>query len=75
MSKQPQRVQNMQSEFSDVLKQTKLSPLARELPWTHNTIIFSHFERTMLGNQKLSAVLRETHPSIDHTRKDNCCFG
>jgi len=179
MSKQPQTVQNMQSEFSDVLKQiqesrqkvfahintalihlywqigqiisqkvsseswgksvvselakyitqnapeikgfsdknlwrmkqfyetyqsdTKLSPLARELPWTHNTIIFSrcksaeereyylrlcikehyskrelerqisssHFERTMLGNQKLSAVLREIHPSIDHTLKDN----
>jgi predicted nuclease of restriction endonuclease-like (RecB) superfamily len=81
----------------------KLSSLARELPWTHNTIIFSrcksaeereyylrlcikehyssrdlerqisssHFERTMLGNQKLSAVLREIHPSIDHTLKDN----
>jgi predicted nuclease of restriction endonuclease-like (RecB) superfamily len=179
MSKQPQRVQNMQSEFSDVLKQIqesrqkvfahintalihlywqigqiisqkvsseswgksvvselanyitqnapeikgfsdknlwrmkqfyetyqsdpKLSPLVRELPWTHNTIIFSrcksaeereyylrmcikehyskrelerqisssHFERTMIGNQKLSAVLREIHPSIDHTLKDN----
>jgi predicted nuclease of restriction endonuclease-like (RecB) superfamily len=179
MSKQPQKVQNMQSEFSDVLKQiqesrqkvfahintalihlywqigqiisqkvsseswgksvvselanyitqhapeikgfsdknlwrmkqfyetyqsdTKLSPLVRELPWTHNTIIFSrcksaeereyylrmcikehyskrelerqisssHFERTMIGNQKLSAVLREIHPSIDHTLKDN----
>jgi predicted nuclease of restriction endonuclease-like (RecB) superfamily len=179
MSKQPQKVQNMQSEFSDVLKQiqesrqkvfahintalihlywqigqiisqkvsseswgksvvselanyitqhapeikgfsdknlwrmkqfyetyqsdTKLSPLVRVLPWTHNTIIFSrcksaeereyylrmcikehyskrelerqisssHFERTMIGNQKLSAVLREIHPSIDHTLKDN----
>jgi predicted nuclease of restriction endonuclease-like (RecB) superfamily len=179
MSKQPQKVQNMQSEFSDVLKQiqesrqkvfahintalihlywqigqiisqkvsseswgksvvselanyitqhapeikgfsdknlwrmkqfyetyqsdTKLSPLVRELPWTHNTIIFSrcksaeereyylrmcikehyskrelerqisssHFERTIIGNQKLSAVLREIHPSIDHTLKDN----
>jgi predicted nuclease of restriction endonuclease-like (RecB) superfamily len=179
MSKQPQKVQNMQSEFSDVLKQIqesrqkvfahintalihlywqigqiisqkvsseswgksvvselanyitqhapeikgfsdknlwrmkqfyetyqsdpKLSPLVRELPWTHNTIIFSrcksaeereyylrmcikehyskrelerqisssHFERTIIGNQKLSAVLREIHPSIDHTLKDN----
>lgn len=179
MSKQPQKVQNLQSEFSDVLKQIqesrqkvfthintalihlywqigqmishkvsseawgksvvtelakyitqnapeikgfsdknlwrmkqfyetyqsdpKLSPLVRELPWTHNTIIFSrcksaeereyylrmcikehyssrelerqisssHFERTMIGNQKLSAVLREIHPSIDHTLKDN----
>jgi predicted nuclease of restriction endonuclease-like (RecB) superfamily len=81
----------------------KLSPLVRELPWTHNTIIFSrcksaeereyylrlcikehyskrelerqisssYFERTMLGKQKLSAVLREIHPSIDHTLKDS----
>ena len=31
----------------------------------------SHFERTMLGNQKLSAVLRELHPSITNTLKDN----
>lgn len=29
MSKQPRRVQNMQSEFFDVLKQKKLSSLAR----------------------------------------------
>jgi predicted nuclease of restriction endonuclease-like (RecB) superfamily len=81
----------------------KLSPLVRELPWTHNTIIFSrcksaeereyylrlcikehyskrelerqisssYFERAMLGNQKISAVLREVHPSIDHTLKDS----
>jgi len=82
---------------------SKLSPLVRELPWTHNTIIFSrcksveereyylkmcikehyskrelerqidtsYFERTMLGNQKLSAVLRELHPDINNTLKDN----
>lgn len=81
----------------------KLSPLARELPWTHNTIIFSRcktveerefylrlaikekyssrelerqintslFERTTIGNQKLSAVLRELHPTIDNTFKDS----
>ena len=81
----------------------KLSALVRELPWTHNTIIFSRckskeeqeyylrlaikekyssreldrqisaslFERTMLGNQKLSAVLRESHPNINNTLKDN----
>ncbi|MDO9048009.1 MAG: PDDEXK nuclease domain-containing protein [Methylobacter sp.] len=81
----------------------KLSPLVRELPWTHNTIIFSRcktaearafylhltiqdkyssrelerqidaciFERTIIGNQKLSAVLRELHPRIDNTFKDN----
>jgi predicted nuclease of restriction endonuclease-like (RecB) superfamily len=179
MSKQPQKVQSMQSEFSDVLKQIqasrqkvfahintalidlywqigqiisqkvsseawgksvvselakyitqnapeikgfsdknlwrmkqfyetyqsdpKLSPVVRELPWTHNTIIFSrcksaeereyylrlcikehyskrelerqisssYFERAMLGNQKISAVLREIHPSIDYTLKDS----
>jgi len=81
----------------------KLSALVRQLPWTHNTIIFSrcksteereyylklcikehyssrelerqisasHFERTMMGNRKLSAVLREMHPNIDNTLKDN----
>lgn len=81
----------------------KLSSLTRELPWTHNTIIFSRcktpeereyylrasireryssrelerqvdsatFERTMLGNQKLSAVLREIHPTIGNTFKDS----
>jgi hypothetical protein len=38
MSKQPQRVQNMQSEFSDVLKHTKLSPLARELPQIQHSV-------------------------------------
>lgn len=81
----------------------KLSPLVRELPWTHNTIIFSRcksqrerafylslcisekhstrelerqintsrFERTLTGNQKLSAVLRELHPGADQVFKDN----
>ncbi len=81
----------------------KLSPLVRELPWTHNTIIFSRcktaeereyylnvniqeryssrelerqidsaaFERTMLGNQKLSALLRELHPTIGNQFKDS----
>jgi predicted nuclease of restriction endonuclease-like (RecB) superfamily len=81
----------------------KLSALVRELPWTHNTIIFSRcktseeqafylhatiaeryssrelerqidaaaFERTMLGNQKLSAVLRELHPAAQSSFKDS----
>lgn len=81
----------------------KLIPLVGELPWTHNTIIFSRckiveerefylklcikeryasrelerqidsaqFERTLMGNQKLSAVLRELHPTIGNTFKDN----
>jgi len=31
----------------------------------------SLFERTIIGNQKLSAVLRELHPTIDNTFKDN----
>jgi predicted nuclease of restriction endonuclease-like (RecB) superfamily len=31
----------------------------------------SHFERTVLGNKKLSAVLREVHPNIINTVKDN----
>lgn len=30
-----------------------------------------HFERAMLGKQKLSAVLRELHPNIGNTLKDN----
>jgi hypothetical protein len=42
----------------------KLSPLLRELPWTQ-------FERTMLGNTKLSAVLRELQLNINQTFKDN----
>lgn len=31
----------------------------------------AQFERTLLGNQKLSAVLRELHPTIGNTFKDN----
>jgi predicted nuclease of restriction endonuclease-like (RecB) superfamily len=81
----------------------KLMLLIRELPWTHNMIIFARcktaeerafylklclqeryssrelerqidaaqFERTLIGNQKLSAVLRELHPTIGDTFKDN----
>ena len=93
----------MKQFFEIYQADAKLSPLVRELPWTHNTLIFSrcktaeereyylklcikerystreldrqinasHFERAMLGNQKLSAVLRELHPSINNTLKDN----
>ena len=81
----------------------KLSPLVRELPWTHNVMIFgrcksaeerafylqssiaeryssrelerqinsAQFERTMLGQQKLSAVLRELHPAASQVFKDS----
>ncbi len=80
----------------------KLVPLVRELPWTHNTIIFSrcktpeereyylkltvtdkltkrelerqidvaHFERSMMG-AILSPLVRELHPAIGNTFKDN----
>lgn len=93
----------MKQFFETYHSDQKLSPLVRELPWTHNTIIFSrcksadereyylrlsikegyssreldrqisasHFERAELGNQKLSAVLRELHPNIHNTLKDN----
>ena len=93
----------MKQFFETYQADEKLSPLVRELPWTHNTIIFSrcksveereyylkmcskeryskrelerqinssHFERTVLGNQKFSAVLKELHPNISNTFKDN----
>lgn len=93
----------MKQFFETYQADEKLSPLLRELPWTHNTIIFSRcktaeereyylmlcikeryssrelerqinasqFERTMLANQKLSAALRELHPNIGGTFKDN----
>jgi len=80
----------------------KLMPLVKELPWTHNTIIFSrcktveereyylkltvtdklskrelerqidtaHFERSMMS-AILSPVVREIHPAIGNTFKDN----
>jgi len=93
----------MKQFYETYSEDEKLSPLARELPWTHNTIIFSRcktieerefylrlaikekytkrelerqidtslFERTIIGNQKLSACLRELHPTIDNTFKDS----
>lgn len=80
----------------------KLASLVRELPWTHNTIIFSRcksaeerafyltlcdkeryssrelerqidasqFERSLISQQKLSAVLRELHPDAQQAFKD-----
>jgi predicted nuclease of restriction endonuclease-like (RecB) superfamily len=84
----------------------KLSPLVREISWTHNLLFFSRcktieerefylkittkelyskreldrqisaglFERTMLGNTKLSTVLREFNPNITNSFKDNYVF-
>lgn len=93
----------MKQFFETYQTDQKNLALIRQLPWTHNTLIFSrcksaeereyylhlcineryssrelerqinaaHFERSMLGNQKLSAVLRELHPNINNTLKDN----
>ncbi|MBV5278044.1 MAG: DUF1016 family protein, partial [Campylobacteraceae bacterium] len=93
----------MKQFYETYFEDVKLSSLVRELPWTHNTIIFSRcktveerefylllasqekyssrelerqidaslYERTMLSNQKLSAVLRELHPTIDNAFKDS----
>ena len=93
----------MKQFYETYQEDKKLSPLVRELPWTHNTIIFSRcktaeerefyiqlsltenltkrklerqidaatFERTMLGNQKLSPVVRELHPAIEGYFKDS----
>ena len=91
-------------QFYETYKEDeKLSALLREIPWTHNTVIFSRcktseerefyikltskekyshrelerqistslFERTMIGNQKLSAPLRELHSDIENTFKDS----
>lgn len=92
----------MKQFYETYADDTKLSALLRELPWTHNTIIFSRcktaeereyylnvvhaeklnkrelerqidasqFERTMLG-AKLSPLVRELHPAIQTSFKDN----
>ena len=84
----------------------KLSPLVREISWTHNMLIFSRcktmeerefylervkqesyssreldrqisaslFERTMISNTKLSAVLREFNQNLTSSFKDNYVF-
>jgi predicted nuclease of restriction endonuclease-like (RecB) superfamily len=84
----------------------KLSPLVREISWTHNLLIFSRcksieekefyiklvkqecyskreldrqisaslFERTMIGNSKLSTALRETNQNLTNTFKDSYVF-
>ncbi|MCF0057762.1 YhcG family protein [Dyadobacter sp. CY356] len=84
----------------------KLSPVVREISWTHNMLIFSRcktieekefylkivkqenyskreldrqisaslFERTIIGNSKLSAVLRESSHNLTNTFKDSYVF-
>lgn len=84
----------------------KLSPLLREISWSHNLAIFSRcktaeerefylklskqesysfrelerqisaslFERTMIGNLKLSTALRESNHKLSNTLKDSYVF-
>ena len=84
----------------------KLSPVVREISWTHNLIILSRaktleerefyinlvkqekyssrelerqisagtFERVMIGNSKLSAVLRESNHDLTNAFKDSYVF-
>jgi predicted nuclease of restriction endonuclease-like (RecB) superfamily len=84
----------------------KLSPVVREISWSHNLAIFSRcktveerefylkmakqenysfrdlerqisaslFERTMIGNSKLSTVLRESSLDLTNTFKDSYVF-
>ena len=84
----------------------KLSPVVREISWTHNLLIFSRcktieekefylkhvkkenyskreldrqisaslFERTMMGNTKLSTALRDTNQEITNAFKDSYVF-
>jgi len=84
----------------------KLSPLVREISWSHNLAIFSRcnspesrefyiklskkenysfreldrqissgfFERSIIGNTKLSTVLRELHTDLENSFKDTYVF-
>ena len=93
----------MKQFYETYCQDEKLSSLARELPWTHNTIIFSRcktaeerafylarslserytsrelerqidaaqFERTLMGQQKLSAAPRELPTALGNAFKDS----
>lgn len=93
----------MKQFYETYQNDTKLAPLVRVLPWTHNTIIFSrcksslereyyltlvqsdklssrelerhinaaHFERSLSEPPKLSAALRQSHPTSPSIFKDN----
>lgn len=93
----------MKQFYETYCQNEKLSSLARELPWTHNTIIFSRcktaeerafylarslserytsrelerqidaaqFERTLMGQQKLSAAPRELPTALGNAFKDS----
>lgn len=97
------RMKQFYETYKDV---PKLSPLVREISWSHNLLIFSRcksveekefyikmvkqecyskreldrqisaslFERTMIGNTKLSPALRETNQNLTNTFKDSYVF-
>jgi len=96
----------MRQFYETYRDEPKLSPLVREISWTHNLIILNRcrtveerefylklcakegyskreldrqisasvFERTLIGNQKLSPLLRELHPAIDGAFRDSYVF-
>ncbi len=102
----PQNLWRMKQFYEAYKDSPKLSPLVREIGWTHNLIILTRcktaeekefylrlsanekfgkrelerqidssvFERTMLGNLKLSAVLRELHPTTENVFRDQYVF-
>jgi len=55
-----QNLWRMKQLYETYQADEKLSPLVRELPW-------SQFERNMVGNSKLSTVLRELQLIINQT--------
>lgn len=93
----------MKQFYETYAEHPELSALLREIPWTHNMIIFSRcksfeervfyinhsinekystrnlerqinaalYERTQLGEEKLSAVMRELQPSAKQVFKDS----
>lgn len=93
----------MKQFYETYAEHPELSALLREIPWTHNTIIFSRcksleerkfyinnairekystrsldrqinaslYERTQLGDEKLSSVMRELQPSAQQVFKDS----
>ena len=96
----------MKQFYETYKNEPKLSPLVRELSWSHNLAIFSRcdsveekefylkiskeenyskreldrqisaslFERTMIGNAKVSTALRELNKDLTHTFKDSYVF-
>ncbi|CAH0133874.1 Endonuclease NucS [Pedobacter sp. Bi27] len=96
----------MKQFYESYCEYPKLSPLVREISWSHNLAIFSRcsnpearefylklskkenysfreldrqisagfFERSIIGNAKLSTVLRELHDDLENSFKDSYVF-